>query len=179
MAHRDVINSYTICYMKKIVLTTYGKMIALLMSLLGFIFGCGTGIDPIAEYGVPSADFRVRGEVKSAATGNTLPGIRMIVREPYTGIADTSFTDAGGVYSMEIKQIIGFPVTLYAEDIDGEVNGLYMPDSMVVRKEVATQIRKGNNSWYDGVYEKKGANFSLKALSVIPMYGVRSVNEKE
>lgn len=174
-----MIDSYTICYMKKIVLTTYGKIISLLIGLLGFISGCGTGTDPVAEYGVPSADFRVQGRVKSAATGNPVSGIRMIVREPYTGIADTAFTDTGGAYSMEIKQIIGFPVTLHAEDVDGDVNGMYNPDSMVVRKEDATRIRKGDNSWYDGVYEKKEANFSLKVSSVIPMYGVRSVNEKE
>lgn len=147
-------------------------MIALLMSLFGFIFGCDTGIEPVAEYGVPSADFKVQGSVKSAATGNPIPNIRVIVKEPFSIKADTSFTDASGHYPMEVKHIIGFPVTLYADDVDDTVNGEFKSDSLEVNWDDVTRIKKGDNNWYDGVYEKKDANFHLKSPESTARYGV-------
>jgi putative lipoprotein (rSAM/lipoprotein system) len=162
--------------MKKIALRTYGKMITLLMSLFGFITGCG---EPLVEYGAPSADFKVQGSVKSAATGKAIPDIRVIAIAPFTMTTDTAITDTGGDYSMELRSIIGFPVTIYADDIDGEANGSYVSDSIVVKQEDATQIKKGDNNWDKGDFEKKDANFHLVNPQTTPMYGVRHVNEND
>ncbi|MBK5195221.1 MAG: radical SAM-associated putative lipoprotein [Proteiniphilum sp.] len=165
--------------MKKIALKSYGKIISLLMSLFGFILGCGTGIDPVAEYGVPSADFKVKGTVKSAVTGKGISNIRVIVKEPYSMKGDTTYTAVSGDYSMEVKHIIGFPVTLYADDVDDTVNGEYKSDSLVVNWDDVTRIKEGDNNWYDGVYEKKDANFHLKSPEATAMYGVRPVGETD
>jgi hypothetical protein len=168
--------------MKQIVLKTYGKMLALLMSFFGFIIGCDKWIDPVAEYGVPSADFKVKGTVKSAHTGNPIPNIRIIVKEPFERNADTAFTDAGGNYSLEINQIIGFPVKIHAHDVDGEANGSFNPDSIVVDWDNVSRIKKGKG-WYKGMYEKNDADFILKSPVAMPMYGVpaatyRKLDEK-
>ena len=165
--------------MTRIALRTYGKMIAFLLSLYGFLLGCNIGVDPVVEYGVPSADFKVKGVVESAVTGEAITNIRVIVKEPYSMKADTTFTDAGGAYSMEAKHIIGFPVTLYADDVDGEANGMFSSDSMVVRWEDVTRIKKGDDRWYDGVFEKNDAHFSLKNVPALPMYGVRPAGETD
>ena len=166
--------------MKRIALRTYGKIIAFLLSLYGFLPGCNIGSDPVVvEYGVPSADFKVKGMVESAVTGEAISNIRVILKEPISLKADTTFTDASGAYSMEAKHIFGFPVTLYADDVDGEANGMFSSDSMVVRWDDVTRIKKGDDRWYDGVFEKNDAHFSLKDAPALPLYGVRPEGETD
>lgn len=163
--------------MKKIALTTYTKIIAWFLSILGFTAGCDI-IDPVVEYGVPSADFKAKGTVTDAVNNKPIQNIRVIGRAVHGYDADTAFTDANGNYSVEMKGIFGFPIKIYAEDADGSLNGWYGPDSMQIEQQEARQVKKGSG-WYSGAFEKSDANFKLKYPTAIPMYGVPSAEYKE
>lgn len=163
--------------MKKIALTTYTKIIAWFLSILGFTAGCDI-IDPVVEYGVPSADFKANGTVTDAVNNKPIQNIRVIGKAVYGHDADTAFTDENGNYSVEMNGIIGFPVKIYAEDVDGALNGWYRPDSMQVEQRDTRQVKKGSG-WYSGVFEKNDANLKLKYPTAIPMYGVPSAEYKE
>ena len=165
--------------MKKIALTTYTKIIAWFLSILGFTAGCDI-IDPVVEYGVPSADFKAKGTVTDAVNNKPIQNIRIIGKAVHGQDADTAFTDANGNYTVEMKGIIGFPVKIYAEDVDDAANGYFRPDSMLVEQRDTKQVKKGSN-WYSGVFEKNDANFQLKHSTPIHMYGVPSAefNENE
>lgn len=164
--------------MKRIALKTYAKIVAFLMSILGFIVGCG---DSIVEYGVPSADFVAKGKVVDKATNQPIPNIQIVGKEDTGGtnpLTDTVFTKQDGTYTLEMNKVIGFPVKIYAEDVDGSANGLFAPDSMQITNKDVDRIKKGDG-WYSGMYEKKDANFSLKKSVATPLYGVPSADYKE
>ena len=164
--------------MKKIVLTTYTKIIAWFLGIIGFSTGCDI-IDPIAEYGVPSADFKAKGIVTDAVSNKPIPNIRVIGKAAHGHDADTVFTDANGNYTVDMQRIFGFPVKIYAEDLDGDKNGTFKADSMQIEHLDAKQIKKGTG-WYKGSFEKNDADFKLNPDTPIPMYGIRGTefNEK-
>lgn len=58
--------------MKKIALTTYAKIITALLSIVGYLTGCQIINDPKDEYGVPSADYVIKGKVTDAITNQPL-----------------------------------------------------------------------------------------------------------
>ncbi|MDD3787179.1 MAG: radical SAM-associated putative lipoprotein [Petrimonas sp.] len=161
--------------MKRIVLKTYGKFIAFLLGIVGFAAGCD---EPMDEYGVPSADFRASGAVISSETKDPVPNIRIVGKEKFSNISDTSFTDAQGKYQLDMKRITGFPIQLFAEDIDGEKNGTYSPDSLTVEWSDVTQIVP-RDGWYAGTFEKKDANFALKYPKPEAMYGTFSAEYRK
>ncbi|MDO5665096.1 MAG: radical SAM-associated putative lipoprotein [Bacteroidia bacterium] len=163
--------------MKKIALNTYTKIIAWLLSVLGLNAGCGDTFEPRAEYGVPSADFRAKGTITDAKTNKPIQNIRVIGKPEYGYESDTAFTDENGNYSVEMKGIIGFPVKIYAEDVDGALNGWYNPDSLQVEQRDTRQVKKGNG-WHSGVFEKNDANFILEHRIVVE-YGVPAATYKK
>lgn len=162
--------------MKKIVLTTYTKIIAWFLSIIGFTAGCD--IIPAAEYGTPSADFKAKGTVTDIETHKPISNIRVIGKSKFDYFADTAFTDANGNYNIDLRGIIGFPVKIYAEDVDGEKNGVFKPDSLEIEQRDTRQIKKGSG-WYQGTFEKNDVNFKLKNDAATPMYGVPSAEFKQ
>lgn len=163
--------------MKKVVLTTYTKIIAWFLGIIGFSTGCEI-INPVAEYGTPSADFKAKGTVTDAVNNKPIPHIRVIGKAVHGYDADTVFTDAKGNYTVDMQGIFGLPVKIYAEDVDGDQNGAFIPDSMLIEQRDVKQVKKGTG-WHDGAFEKTDANFKLKPDMPIPMYGIRGVEFKE
>lgn len=165
--------------MKKIVLTTYTKIIAWFLGIAGFATGCEIN-SPVPEYGVPSADFRAKGTVTDAVNNKPIPNIRVIGKAIHGQDADTVFTDANGNYTVDMQDMFGFPVKIYAEDVDGEKNGAFRTDSLLIEQRDAKQVKKGTG-WYKGGFEKTDADFKLKADMPIPMYGIHGAefNDKK
>jgi putative lipoprotein (rSAM/lipoprotein system) len=131
----------------------YNAIIAALLSLLGFTTACEQSVDeygvPMPEYGAPSAEFVVKGTVKSAASSSNIPNIK--VKMGY----DSTKTDAQGRYEISTRSYAGdqtFLVTF--EDIDGAENGAYADaDTNVVFED--PQFTGGDGGWDQGHTEKE------------------------
>jgi putative lipoprotein (rSAM/lipoprotein system) len=139
-------------------------LLAGVMTLLGF-GGCEAGKTP-PEYGVPSADFTVKGTVVNKAGGKPVKGIRVSYISPedraviddallteydkrMTDITETdgSFSITGGMFPNT-----SIPVSLYTQDLDGTENGGYFgTDSLEVDFSEA-QLGGKPDGWYNGEY---------------------------
>lgn len=131
----------------------YNTLIAALLSLLGFTTACEQSVDeygaPMPEYGAPSAEFIVKGSVKSAINDANIPKIK--VKMGY----DSTQTDAQGRYEVSTRSYAGdqtFLVTV--EDIDGAENGAFADaDTNVVFED--PQFTGGDGGWDLGQTEKE------------------------
>lgn len=161
--------------MKHFVLSLYGKLIAAVLTFIGIV------VTACVEYGSPYAHYIVKGKVTDSHSQKPIAGINVIYKVPGSsrGI-DTVRTDADGNYQLKTDWILD-NAWLYAEDLDGETNGgPYTPDSLRMGDMVFKQIKKGDGRWFEGVFEKKDADFSLRINKVtpIPMYGIPSAEFK-
>ena len=144
--------------MKINILKKYNKLLALLLSLLGFTTACF--IIGGAEYGTPHADFIVRGLVVSEKDNRPVKNIRVIMRDS-TSIyyRDSINTDLNGIYTLKIT---GFPKSINfnidLKDIDGTANGEFRNLDTIV-KFVNPVFTGGNKHWYNGQTEQE---FDLK-----------------
>ncbi len=140
------------------IIRRYSVFISFLLSLLGFSTAC----DPTSnmmEYGVPSADFIIRGKVSNSATSNPIPNIKVQVKDSIFTI-DSVYAKQDGSY--EITRRL-FPesqeITLKFEDDDGTANGEFQDKDTVV---VFTNphFTGGDGHWYEGKTETE-FNISL------------------
>jgi putative lipoprotein (rSAM/lipoprotein system) len=169
--------------MKKAVIRTYGKLIGAILTFLGLFTGCeqsdSGGITPL--YGVPSATFIVKGNVKDAQASTPIRNIRVVV--PYANLTqkgDTVFTDANGNYEIKMTGYteLNQQVKVIASDVDGISNGgVYQSDTLKIQFTSGDKIANGSN-WNSGTYQKTGQNFSLK-YGMLAMYGVMVTSYKE
>ena len=137
--------------MKHKILKKYNRLISILLSILG-IGGTYTfsGCDktPSAEYGIPSATFRIYGQVTSE-DGIKIPYIKVGMQY------DSSFTNENGDYTIKINS---FPSDqdffMEYSDVDGAINGSYQSkDTIISFKD--PQFVNGDGSWYSGEASKK------------------------
>lgn len=134
------------------------------LALLGFA-GCENWGDSPVEYGMPSVDYRVIGEVTDEA-GKPLSGIRVIVKDKYllnkdgdyehtyNHEGDTVYTDSKGSFkSAKIRSSAIYDQRVVFDDVDGEANGgEFRSVDMSIKDLDSKQIKKGG-SWYSGEYE--------------------------
>lgn len=138
-------------------------VLAALLALLGF-----SNCEPQEEYGVPNADYTVKGVVVDKTDVKPIKGIRIgfsrvypepvlmygVMPQPYRSfLADT--TDVKGEFKLSDNFTIGeIPennLPLYIQDIDGAENGLYNDTVLNIDFENAKNTGKTKN-WYDGEY---------------------------
>lgn len=137
-------------------------MLAGLLTLLGFI-GCDkTGTE---EYGVPSADYTVKGKVVNKSTGKPVKGIRVgynpvmvaiteygVPMKSYRQMSAADTTDVQGEFNFTEKTLPSEEaVPVYVEDIDDMENGLYAPETLTVDFKNAEHTGKPEG-WYEGEY---------------------------
>lgn len=145
--------------MKRALLKKHNTLISFLLSILGFGAACSLGSceygTPLIEYGCPHAMFKVNGSVKSEATSENIPVIRVIM-----GV-DTAFTDAQGNYEVGTSDSPGDQAFLVEfKDVDGESNGEYQPLDTIV-EFIDPEYIEGSGAWYLGKTEKE-LNVNLK-----------------
>lgn len=157
--------------MKRAVLKTYGKFIAALLSFCGILFGNSSCIEKgggaAPEYGVPNADFIIKGKVTDFTTNMPIQKIRVVMPKsdnPLKG--DTVYTNASGEYEIKTNDFLGFGVIgsfkVIASDIDKEENGgLYQSDTLKIQFTEKDKIKNGEH-WYAGTFQKTSQNFALK-----------------
>lgn len=131
------------------------------------IFGFSNCEDPREEYGVPHADYNLKGKVIDKSDSKPLKGIRIGFKPYYPeavlmyGVPPTAYrtydadtTDVEGNYNLtdhfSIEEIQGDTVTVYVQDIDGAENGLYQDTIMKVDFSGAKKSGK-RTDWYDGI----------------------------
>lgn len=145
--------------MKKIkmgLIKRYNSLIGFLLAALGFgsisLTGCDSPVDPdpVAEYGVPYAIFKVKGKVTSETVG--IPNIKVKMGSD-SFFFDSTYTDANGEY--EISQGT-FPsdqaFDMSFEDIDGAQNGSFQALDTIV-EFVDPQFTGGSGNWDSGETE--------------------------
>lgn len=137
-----------------------------LLVLLGFE-AC-TGMENGGEeYGTPTVDFHVVGQVTDAE-GKPIEGIRVTTRGYYDfndgTMEQTTYTDKEGRYATKEVKSIGIDpgMKVVFEDVDGEANGgLFAADSISSDAMTKEKVKKGDGNWYEGGYELT-ANAKLK-----------------
>jgi len=134
-----------------------------LLVLLGFEACTEEG----EEYGTPTVDFHVVGQVTNAE-GKPIEGIRVTTRGYFNfhdGTTEqTTFTDKDGHFATkEMRSISIDPMMrVVFEDVDGEANGgEFAADSVSAEAMAKKKVKKGDGNWYDGKYELT-ANAKLK-----------------
>ena len=133
----------------------YNAVLTALLSILGY--GCSGSEDPADAlmYGVPIAEYQIRGQVTDEA-GTPVQGIKTSVKiimsspsadgkkEIYA--RDSVLTDASGKYDISFVTTPRNPETkLIVEDIDGVANGgEFLSDTLDIDYEKAAQIDGSN-----------------------------------
>ena len=132
-----------------------------LLTLLGFT-GCEEGFLDIGGgedmYGVPSARYKVIGDVKNTS-GNPVKGIRVVVdivpSNPREN--DTLYTDDKGHFEKDPLRY-DWPddlekVTVKFEDVDGAENGSFRTKELKRSDLQVKQTEKaGKGGWYEGAF---------------------------
>jgi len=129
----------------------YNTVLTALLGLLGFE-SCES--ESQLEYGVPQADYIVKGVVTDDA-GNPIQGIKTkFVHDHYYG-EKTAITDDSGNYEIQATSYPDlYNCQLIVEDIDGEANGgEFLSDTLDLSTKKPVQIKKGDRKWYEGTYE--------------------------
>jgi len=119
--------------------------------------GCGDNPfeSPRAEYGSPSATFRLTGRVTDATTQEGIPGVQVRFR-----YAQPDTTDASGAFEFP-QQRYGYYAEenlVRADDIDGPENGDYDSLELPVTFE---QTAPGDGNWFMGSFERLGFEIPL------------------
>lgn len=146
-----------------------------LASLLA-IFGFSNCEDVRMEYGVPNADYNLKGKVTDKSDSKPIKGIR-VAFSPYPqavtmyGILPAQYrsykadtTDVSGTYDLtdnfSIGEIQNDTIPVYVQDIDGEENGLYQ--DTLIKVDFKDAVRSGKRTdWYDGKFTVE-KNIELK-----------------
>jgi len=164
--------------MNKSFVKFFDKIIVLLLGFSGVFSSCEStpwgNEDPVCEYGVPHAEFEIKGTVTNKANSQPIQNIR-VIRQIHENFGDTLYTDSDGKYTFEFQD---FPHSenvfhLKIEDIDGGENGgLFDNQEIDVKITKADQVKRGNGSWYNGKFAKT-QNIELERIDIAyPEYGV-------
>ncbi len=129
------------------------RVLFLLLSALGFT-SCGTNNAP-CEYGTPTAEFKVVGQVTNE-DGAGIPNIGVVFKAGESPIADTLRTDANGIYSEAFRTFPPGEIDAEFIDTDGEANGSY--ESKTVSHKLTDGKQEG--SWTT-VFEDQEINVTL------------------
>lgn len=97
------------------------RVLILLLSLLGFA-SCVE--DSACEYGTPTAEFKVVGQVTNEG-GAGIPNIGIVFKTEGYQISDTLRTDANGLYSRSFSTFPPDEIDAEFIDTDGDTNGSY------------------------------------------------------
>ena len=139
-------------------------LLGLFMGMLGFA-GCGKIGVFRDEYGCPSADFKLVGDVKDAK-GKGIEGIRVVFtpypdapEEEQKWASDTLYSDAQGRFVKE-RLKYDWPdgakkAAVKFEDVDGSAHGSFRSKILTVSELVVEQTKEGGKGWYNGAYTIK------------------------
>lgn len=128
------------------------------LTLLGFTACDSTGGDTPVEYGMPHADYEIKGKVVDKETKEAIKDARVIVRpmattDPY--YIDTLRMEADGTYKAQYEGVSFDSFRLVCDD----PSGTYKADSTDVEMKP-----EGGKGWYMGS-DSQEVNFELEKKS--------------
>ena len=130
------------------------RVLGALMGVLGF-GGCFV-TSCRKEYGCPSADYKLVGDVKDVRR-NPIPGIRVVFDrfpEDETYGKDTLYTDAKGHFEKDLPDYMWDSGSIVKfEDVDGNENGSFRTKVLTDAELVFEQTKKGDRHWYSGAFD--------------------------
>ena len=136
--------------MKKSIIKFFDKIIVLLLGIVGVFTACVA-----TKYGMPEADFEIRGVVTDKATAKPIQNIRII------NLGDTLYTNSEGKYILKFRDGLWYSEiseTVYhlnVDDIDGEKNGGEFESQEIDVKFTDTdQVKKGRGKKTAAKYAK-------------------------
>ena len=159
------------------------KVIVLLLGAFGMFAACNNPDDTPVEYGMPYADFELKGTVTSSVTSEPIQNIRVVYPHfseseyenlplEYKFSGDTTYTDQNGKYTLAFGGSTWAQHRLKFEDIDGEENG-----GQFLRKEIqvgftsADRVKAGQG-WYEGKFAKtQDVELQQEIHYPVPEYG--------
>ncbi len=126
--------------------------------VLGIFCNCdGVMYGPAPAYGMPMADYKISGTVKSSATQLPVKGLNVFAADtlPSSYTRDTSITDSNGAYSLEFSSYPdeNNPIKVTITDVDGASNGSFSPKDTIVSIP-STDLKDPNGTWDKGHAEK-------------------------
>ena len=148
--------------MKKLIFKPYEKIIIALLGLIGLLTGCDLIHPPVAEYGVPYANYELTGTVTDSITSIPIQNIKVTVTNTHTYTEkDSTFTrtdtlvskgtDKTGKYDIrfEFFPLEELTFEIKTEDNDGPANG---GDFSPVNRQVTFKSSdlSGGKGWYNG-----------------------------
>jgi len=147
--------------MKKYILRPFDKIIIALLTIIGSLTGCDFIHTPV-EYGVPYADYVIKGTVTDSITSTPVQHVLVTITQnhPFTRHDSALIhidtlalkeTDSAGNYDIQFQS---FPLEeltfkVKADDIDGTANG---GDFTSQQKDVLFKQSdlSGGKGWYNG-----------------------------
>jgi len=149
--------------MKKLFIKPFDKILLILLGVIGFLTGCSLINPPVVEYGVPHADYEVKGIITDSITSVPIEHIRVLVTQNtvYTDHDSTHIhidtlalkeTDSAGKYDIQVQT---FPLEentfqIIAEDIDGLANGGEFKPQQKGIVFIHTDLTGSNEGWSVG-----------------------------
>jgi putative lipoprotein (rSAM/lipoprotein system) len=154
--------------MKAKVKHLYEIIAGAILSLLGFsactiigpdMYGPGPATNA-AEYGMPHANYIVRGSVHAQESGKPIPGIRATVRYGVPSNGKILYNQGAPVESDKDGKVDAYDsvypaekIEVILEDVDGEDNGgLFQRDTLREDRLTIEQTKKADDGWYRGEY---------------------------
>jgi putative lipoprotein (rSAM/lipoprotein system) len=158
--------------MKKLILKRYDRIIIVILGLIGFLTGCNLIHPPLVEYGVPHAEYEMKGTVTDSITSSPVQNIRVIISQtqnngdlasPTIDTLAIKETDSSGKYDILITHFPSDSIIFHVkvDDMDGTANG---GDFNSQTKDVLfhqTDLTGASGGWYDG-QALKTVDFKLK-----------------
>jgi len=147
---------------KSSVLKFSNLMIAGILSLLGFGFSC----ESKDEYGSPSADYKVIGNVVSSENETAISNLKVVLTELYYEIgnagdttiyenqSEVAYTASDGSYEVQFNtypdEQKDFKLTI--ADVDGDDNGSFASKDTTITFN--DNELSGGSGWYSGMATK-------------------------
>lgn len=138
-------------------LRSCGLIISLFLGLICNLGGCSSTTEPDpVEYGMPYADFKIKGTVRNLHSEEPIRGFSVSLRDTLDNslISDEVLTDSLGNYIIEIRAAPWENTwMLHAEDIDGAENGRFdAVDSLISipQSEIVEPSPFFDDEWYAG-----------------------------
>jgi len=143
--------------MKKVIKIS-SKICGVLLAVLGF--SAVTSCVPV-EYGTPSADYFLDGNIVSEETNEPIKNlkVRWNAKEYHKYPIDSVHTNESGGFSF--YRLGQFPIREYSldiQDIDGEENDAFNDTTINVTVN-NNEYYGGSGNWYEGKYQK---HFDIK-----------------
>lgn len=128
----------------------YSVFLSIILGLLGVQTSCGH-----AEYGAPTATYKISGNMKSDSTGNVIQGIKISMFDK------TVYSDANGNYYIEaVDAAAENLIDIRCFDMDDTLHGKFQDKDTLVDFSNATYTN-GDGHWFQGETSKT-VNIKLK-----------------